>query len=126
MRSEGSKPNTGLPSSEHQCQKEESPQHLAVKISRDSVWVRWKAAVDLGIRHPLDTDSLTNTHPKLQKRNSSSKSIRGIWVGTKLSGFKARAAGAALSRNKVPANATVSLLNSPTLKQAAGKSEHQI
>lgn len=38
---EGSQLYTRLTRLEHQCQ---SPQQLAVKIIRDSVWVRWRAA----------------------------------------------------------------------------------
>ena len=37
LKSEGSELHTGLPSLEQQCCREEPPQHMAVKISRDSV-----------------------------------------------------------------------------------------
>lgn len=32
---QGVQPHTGLPSTEHQCQEEEPPKHLAIKIGRN-------------------------------------------------------------------------------------------
>ena len=37
LRSERSQPHNELPSLEHQCQKVASPQHLAMKVSKDSI-----------------------------------------------------------------------------------------
>lgn len=57
-----SKPHTRLPSPNHLCQKEESPQHPAVIISKDSVQLRWKAArvPDIPLRGPMQ--GLTDRH----------------------------------------------------------------
>ena len=43
LRGMGSQPHTRLLSPEHQCQEEEPPLCLAVKISWNSNWVREKA-----------------------------------------------------------------------------------
>lgn len=40
LRIKGSQPHTGLLRLDHQCWKEDSPQHLAVEIIRGSVQVR--------------------------------------------------------------------------------------
>lgn len=60
---------------EHQRQEEAFPQNLAMKISGDTVRLRKRDAVDLGIllKGP-SSDSLTHTHSKLQGRDSSSES----------------------------------------------------
>lgn len=60
MRSKGSKPHTGLPCPEHQCQKEKNTQQLAGKIIRDSVHV---CAVDTDMLvKRLNTDLLAHKH----------------------------------------------------------------
>lgn len=71
---------------------------MDVKSSRDSVHGRQKAAVlpDILLKG-LNIDSLINTHPKLQIRDSSSKSARAIQEGAELSGFRSRARGQWLS-----------------------------
>lgn len=59
------------------------PTDLAVKISRDSVQIRWKAAIELSIfLKGLSTDSLAHTYSKLQRRGRSSKTIRDVWKRT--------------------------------------------
>lgn len=69
---------------------------------------------------------LTNTCPKLQQKDSNSKSERAIWGGTELYGFRARTGGAALSRAKVQASTTVPLLIPPLHSLQVGAGVHQI
>lgn len=81
------------PQPRDQCQEEESPQHPAVKISGDSLQVRSKVAGNPGILlKDLHTDSLTNTHLRLQQRKSSLNDVRATEI-TALCGFRARAEG---------------------------------
>lgn len=42
LRSEETQTHIGLPIPDYRCQEEEFP-YLAVKISRDSIWVSWKS-----------------------------------------------------------------------------------
>lgn len=105
MKNKGSLLHSSLPTLEHQCQEKESLQQLAMKTSKDSVRVRWRAAVDPGVfLKGLRTDSfhsLTNTGPNLQRRDKISKSTRGIFGETELSGIGVRPGGADLPRTKV-------------------------
>lgn len=93
LRSEGSKSHTGLLSSEQHYWKEESTQHLVVKIIRDSVQVSQRAVVDPSVLlNDPSTDSLNHKHfPMLQQRDNSLRNTRDIWGGTESSGFKERA-----------------------------------
>lgn len=55
--------HTGIPSQEQQCWEDESPQQLAVKISRDLVLVRRRAAVDQSdLFKGWNIDSLNHKH----------------------------------------------------------------
>ena len=58
-RTEWSQPHTECHSPDHLCQEEESPQHAAMKISKNSIWVRQRC---WSPRHPLKgpTHSLTS------------------------------------------------------------------
>lgn len=79
LRSKGFQPLIGLLSLEHQCREKESLQQLAVKISRNSNWVRQRAAKNPDILlKSTSTDLLDHTHPKLQCWGTSNKNSRGI------------------------------------------------
>lgn len=99
LRNEGPQIHTGLSSSEHQCQ-EAVEMSLAMKVSGGSVQVKQRANVDLDVHlKGLHTDSpLTNTHPKLQQRDSILPSARNIQRRIELSCFRAWAGEVALSQ----------------------------
>lgn len=65
LRSKGSQTHTRLPGPDHQCQGGESPEHLTVKISSNSLCVRLTDAgipdIPLGLTHRI-----THRHTQLE------------------------------------------------------------
>lgn len=116
MRREGSQPHTSLPSPEHQFQEEDFPQHLAVKISREPVQLRQRAAGSPGAL--LKGLSMVTHSQKLtlstSKGTETQKSTRDVLGGTELSGFRGRAGGATLSRTEVLTDTIVPLSSPPS------------
>lgn len=110
------------PSQSQQCQEENSPQHMVVKISGDSIWIGgllefWVFLLQ-GPHMNLLNDGLT--YSELKCWSSSSKSTRDKWGKKELSGYRARTGGAAVSRGKKLLVGSTVLLLSPPTKQLAG------
>lgn len=102
LRSKGFQPQVKLPAYSTSVRKK-FPRWLVVKISRDSVPVRWRAAIGSGILlKSLRTDTPAHQNPsKFQQRVRSLKGTKDLWGGTELSGFRERFGGAAFCWNKV-------------------------
>lgn len=61
----------------------------------------------VNLKGPPWTHSHTHIHPLFWRKDSSTEGTRDVQGGTELSGFRARAEGAALSVSKVPTEVTV-------------------
>nr|KAF6505831.1 hypothetical protein HJG63_007724 [Rousettus aegyptiacus] len=101
-RSKGSQPHTGLPSPGFQCQEEKAPVEIVAE------WDRAAGVPGISLKGPcvdlLSDDSLalsSDTRAAAQRAHTG---------GTELSGFRAKAGGAACSQTEVLAEATVPLL----------------
>lgn len=132
MRSKWFQPHSELPSQVHQPQKEEIPQHPAVKTSGNYSQEGCGASGDSSVLSKgMCTYSLTHklTCYGLQCRISSPQNARDIQGKTKLTSFRARARGsgvrAALSKMELLSGTIVSWLSNPPTK-SAGAGRYQI
>lgn len=108
-----------MPSPDYQCQEEESPQYLGVKVSRDSVWVKWRAAgvPSIPLKQPKHRLTHSLTLVLSSSEGTATRKAPGIQGGIELSGFRARTGGAALSQTEVLADAIVRWVSLPPHRQ---------